>query len=47
MSEQSLNDILNQMEKEAVDKISAAIILQAWLDRPENAKLKEKSDIMI
>ena len=28
-------------EKEAVDKISAAIILQAWLDRPENAKIKE------
>ena len=29
-------------EKEAVDKISAAIILQTWLDRPENAKMKEQ-----
>ncbi len=29
-------------QKEAVDKISAAIILQAWMDRPENAKMKEQ-----
>ena len=29
-------------QKEAVDKISAVIILQAWMDRPENAKMKEQ-----